>query len=125
MSAVPAWRAGRRAYAGRSFTLRPLLVVFQEEAVVKPCFGVLPGLYRVVEPGVDAQVVPFPFEADGGAPPLLPGVPLHAGHAAGIVFADRLGAEHLHAGPVDISKAGPANGGRGLSEKVLDRKSVV
>ena len=53
---------------------------------MKPCFGVLPGLYRVVEPGVDAQVVPFPFEADGGAPPLLPGVPLHAGHAAGIVF---------------------------------------
>ena len=86
---------------------------------MKPCFGVLPGLYRVVEPGVDAQVVPFPFEADGGAPPLLPGVPLHAGHAAGIVFADRLGAEHLHAGPVDISKAGPADGGRGLSEKVL------
>lgn len=46
--------------------------------------------------------MPLPLEADGRAPALLGGDPLHPRDAAGVVGTDSLGPEHFHAGAVDI-----------------------
>lgn len=101
------------------FALLHPLFIFPDKAVMETDLGLFSSLDRVLEQDVAAQIVPFPFETDGGAPALLPGPPLHAGDAAGIIFADGLGAEHFHTGPIDVGQAGPADRGRGLSEELL------
>ena len=119
MSAVPAWLAGRRAYLNCFSALLHPLVVFPDKAVVKADLGLFSSPYRILEPAVASQIVPFALEADRGTPALLPGPPLHAGDTAGVVFADGLGPEHLHAGAVDVGQAGPADGAGRLSKVLL------
>ena len=78
-----------------------------------------PGLHGILQFFIAAQVAALPLEADGSPPAPLGRQPVHSGHTAGVVAADRSGADHLHAGPIDIGQAGPSDGGRGLSEKLL------
>ena len=61
-------------------------------------FRLFPGLDRVLEPDVLAQIAAFSLETDGSPPAPGPLHPLHAGDPAGVVSADGLGLEHLHAG---------------------------
>ena len=71
----------------------------------------LAGLDSVLEAGIAAQIVPLALEADGRPPTLLGSPPVHAGHAAGVVFPHRFGPEHLHAGAVHVSQGGEAHAG--------------
>ena len=65
-------------------------------------FRQLPGGNGILKALIPAQVVPLALEADSRAPHALGSPPVHAGHAAGVVFSDCFGPEHPHAGTAGI-----------------------
>lgn len=65
----------------------------------------LPGFYRVLEPGVTAQVVPLSLETDRGPPALLGCQPVYARDAAGVVAPHGLSRQHLNTRTVNVRQA--------------------
>ena len=75
---------------------RGALLKLTNKAVVIHFLGQFSGLHRVLEFSVTSQIVPLALEADDRFPFICGGHPLHAGHAAGIVAADGLGAQQFN-----------------------------